>query len=237
MAVRRDSALVGKVPAGATHWTLSRKGALSWEPCTHRVGSEWQHEMPLEDLSLATIRRRWGEGTYRASFLAISRAGRQLLGHGRIFEVTGGGERTPTPRPGRAGAEGAAPDDHSDMVRALLRAGDGKRSAAELFEALAIPTGMGLSSLFASLDRVAERLDAIERRLAAVEQLRGPAPQAARDEAPLEPHLDPRRDPHARSLERVLDKLEAIEQRLAPGPQRRPSPPARRGRDSPPPRG
>ena len=187
MAVRRDSALLGKVPAGATHWTLSRKGALSWEPCTHRAGSEWQHEMPLEDLSLATIRRRWGEGTYRASFLAISRAGRQLLGHGRIFEVSGGGARTPPPRPGRAGAGAPAPDDHSDMVRALLRAADGKRSAAELFEALAIPTGMGLSSLFASLERVAERLDAIERRLGAVERLRPSPPPPAPPHPPRPP--------------------------------------------------
>jgi hypothetical protein len=213
MALRRDSTLLGKTPAGTTHWTVSRKGALAWESCTHRSGVDWQGEFPIADLSLALIRRRWGDGVYRVSFLALGRGSRQMLGAGRIFEISGSGERSPAPKPGRAPADtGAAPEDHSEMIRALLKAQEGKRTPNELFEALAVPTGMGLSSLFSSLERVSERLEAIERRLEA-----------------LEAH-DPPAAPAAAPLERVLDKLEAIEQRLAQAaPPGRSPPGGRRG--------
>jgi hypothetical protein len=212
MALRRDSTILGKTPPGTTHWTLSRKGALAWESCTFRSGTEWQHDFAIGELGVAFIRRRWGEGTYRVTFVALSRGGREVLGHGRVFEIGGAGERNPTPRP-----EGTTPEDHSGMVRALLRAGEGKRTAVELFEALAVPTGMGLSALFSQLERVAERLEGIERRLSALEA------QAA--EEPAAPGREP-------PLDRVLDKLDAIEQRLALAvPLPRPA-----GRRSPPPR-
>ena len=215
MALRRDSTLLGKTPTGATHWTLSRKGALSWESCTWRTDAEWQTEFPIADLAVALIRKRWGDGVYRVAFLAVGRGGRQSLGPGRVFEISGAGDRTPTtPRPSTD-----VPEDHSPMIRALLRAAEGKRTPAELFEALAVPTGMGLSSLFSQLERVSERLEGIERRLSALEA-RPAAPPAAMREAPLD---------------RVLDKLDAIEQRLAQAvPSSRPG--GRRGRESPPPR-
>jgi hypothetical protein len=206
MALRRDSTLLGKTPPGTTHWTLSRKGALSWEPCTFRSDPDWIHEFPIAELSVALIRRRWGDGVYRVSFLALGRGGRQPLGMGRVFEISGSGERSPAPR-----ADGATPEDHSGLVRALLRAGEGKRTANELFEALAVPTGMGLSTLSSQIERLAERLESIEQRLAALEARAAPPP------APLD---------------RVLDKLDAIEQRLAQAVPPAPRP----GRRSPPPR-
>jgi hypothetical protein len=237
MALRRDSALLGKTPAGATHWTLSRKGALAWESCTWRTDVEWQTEFPLADLGVAVIRKRWGEGIYRVSFLSLGRGGRQSLGPGRVFEIDGATERTPTPRPAeaqrpqaRAVAMGETPkpparpatdvpEDHSPMIHALLRAAEGKRTPAELFEALAVPTGMGLSSLFSQLERVAERLEVIERRLSALEDRSPQSPSRA-----PETHLD-----------RVLDKLDAIEQRLAHAvPSSRPG--GRKNRESPAPR-
>jgi hypothetical protein len=210
MALRRDSALLGKTPAGATHWTLSRKGALGWEPCTYRSDIVWSHEFPIADLSIALIRRRWGDGVYRVSFWAVSRGGRKDLGAGKVFELSASGERGEAPR-----ADEYTPEDHSHLVRALLRAGEGKRTPQELFEALAVPTGMGLSTLSSQIERIAERLSEIERRLEALEAR--PAPPA----------------PAPASIDRVLDKLDAIEQRLAHA-----VPPAVRpgGRRSPPPR-
>src|SRR5277367_4865736 len=134
MAARRDSTLLGKTPPGTTHWTLSRKGALAWESCTYRTGADWHYELPIAELGLAVVRQRWGDGIYRVSFLAIGRGGgRQTLGTGRVFEIRGSGDRVPTPRPAHPAAEGAAAsEDHSDMVRALLRAAEGKRTANEL---------------------------------------------------------------------------------------------------------
>jgi hypothetical protein len=210
MALRRDSTLLGKTPPGTTHWTLNRKGALAWEPCTWRSDTEWHHEFPIADLSIATIRRRWGDGVYRVSFWAVSRGGRQSLGVGKVFDISGSGERGPAPR-----AEEYTPEDHSHLVRALLRAGEGKRTPQELFEALAVPTGMGLSTLSSQIERIAERLAEIERRLEALEARR--APEAAAAPA---------------SIDRVLDKLDAIEQRLAQAVP----PPRPVGRRSPPPR-
>jgi hypothetical protein len=218
MALRRDSALMGKTPAGATHWTVSRKGSLSWESCTWRTETEWSHEFPIADLGVALIRKRWGDGIYRVAFLSVSRGKRQSLGAGRVFEVSDAGEQPPPPRP-VTGFGTPEPEDHSGMVHALLRGAEGKRTANELFEALAVPTGMGLSTLFAQLGRVAERLEGIERRLSALEAHPPPAATAAGAQAPLD---------------RVLDKLDAIEQRLAQAAP--PSPRARRGQGSPLPR-
>jgi hypothetical protein len=211
MALRRDSTLLGKTPAGTTHWTLSRKGSLAWEPCTFRSEAEWSHEFPIADLSIALVRRRWGSGVYRVSFWAVSRGGRQSLGAGKVFEISESGERGPAPRP-----EEHTPEDHSRLVRALLRAGEGKRTPQELFEALAVPTGMGLSTLSSQIERIAERLSEIERRLEALEGRPAPLPPAA-----------------PAAMDRVLDKLDAIEQRLA---QAVPPAPRPGGRRSPPPR-
>jgi hypothetical protein len=220
MALRRDSTLLGKTPPGATHWTVSRKGALTWEACTWRAEAEWTHEFPIADLAVALIRKRWGDGVYRVAFLALSRGKRQSLGAGRVFEVSGAGERTPTPRPAPAPAS-TDPEDHSGMVHALLRGGEGKRTANELFEALAVPTGMGLSALFSQLERVAERLEGIERRILALEARRPAPPAEPLPQAPLD---------------RVLDKLDAIEQRLAQAAPPTPRAGSRRGQGSPLPR-
>lgn len=207
MSVRRDSATIGKAPAGATHWSMRRKGQLAWEQCTHgSPQGTLAQEFPLADLSLATIRTRWGPGTYRVSFLVVARGSRQVVGNGKTFEVS---------EPARAGDEGKTPEDHSHMVRALLRAAEGKHQPEELFEALAIPLGMALSSLFTLQDRMGERLEALERRLAL-----------------LEDRLNVQRAPEADAspmLGRILEKLDAMERRLTPPT---PAAPAAR-RDSP----
>lgn len=211
MSVRRDSATIGKAPAGATHWSVRRKGQLAWEQCTHgSPQGTLAQEFPLADLSLVTIRSRWGPGTYRVSFLAVARGSRQVVGNGKTFELP--------EAPARPGDDGRTPEDHTHMVRALLRAAEGKHQPEELFEALAIPLGMALSSLFTLQDRMGERLEALERRIAL-----------------LEDRLQVQRAPEADAspmLGRILDKLEAMEQRLAsPAPPAPPAPAARR--DSP----
>jgi hypothetical protein len=201
MVQRTGSSVFGRVPVGTTHFSLSRKGALGWEGVTHRDRSGWHHQFPIADLSVSLIVTRWGPGTYRASFLSLGRSGEESLGAGRVFEVTptaGGQVRHPSPQP----------DDHSEMVRALLHAADGKRSPGELFEALAIPTGMALSALFTAVERLNERLDLIERRLDAPRGRVAAPPEARAAEED--------------AFERVLAKLESIEQRLPPA--RRPSP-------------
>jgi BMFP domain-containing protein YqiC len=73
---------------------------------------------------------------------------------------------------------------------------------------------MGLSSLFAAQDRVGERLDAIERRLAELEAGAAPPAEVA---------------PNAERLDRLLDRLESIEGRLERAAvPRKPSPSGRR---------
>lgn len=220
MVVRRDSSVFGKAPMGATHFALSRKGPLAWEWCSCRSGDQWLHELPIADLALPTLRRRFGHGTYRVTFLALSRGNRQVLGSGRVFDLTASGDR-PASRD-----DAPAPEDHSDLVRALLRAAEGKRTPQELFEALAIPTGMGLSSVLASLERLSERLETVERRLDGLER----SDKGRPDSTPAARLADP-------AMDRVLEKLESIERRL-PGPQpaRRASPAGKRRGESPPPR-
>jgi len=216
---RRDSEIFGKVPAGATHWSVRRKDVLTWEWCTY-AGADGvvKQEFPIADLSLATVRDRWGNGTYRVMFLALGQGIRQVYGNGKIFELTAA-LRGGTPRPmGRVREEDAPAADpaYGDMVRVLLKAGHGKETPAEVYEALAVPLGMGLSALYAAQDRITERLDAIERRLAALE-LR-PPDEASDDEKAAAPRLD-----------RLLDRLESIEGHLArSAPVRRNSPGARK---------
>jgi hypothetical protein len=225
MTPRRDSEVFGKVPQGATHYSVRRKGALTWEWCTY-AGPEGvaTHEFVIGDLSLATIRKRWGNGTYRLMYLALGRGTRQVFGNGKIFELTGP-ERSATPRTAGAARRGAvpigrvglvaahspAPEDHSDLVRALLIAGEGKRDGQELFESLAIPVGMALGSAFSSIEKVQARLLAVEERLASIEAKLG---GRVGGDAPAEDRLD-----------RMLQKLESIESRLERPASRRRTPP------------
>lgn len=204
--VRNETPVFGRIPRGATHWSIRKRGDYAWEWCTFagRDGVA-QQEFGIADLSVALIRKRWGEGTYRVMFLSHTSGTRQVFGNGKVFELVGSNQ-SGTPKPtGRATPEaGPAPAeqtaDHSDMVRALLLSAQGQSGAKELFEALAIPTGIGLSSLFSFEQRANDRLDAIERRLAALEERLGAAaPAPALSSAPLD---------------RVLDKLEALEARL-----------------------
>jgi hypothetical protein len=212
---RTQSEVLGKTPLGATHWSVRRKGTLSWEWCTY-AGDDGiaRQEFPIPTLSVECIRDRWGSGTYRVMFVALGAGVRHVSGNGKIFELTGA-RRGGTPRPtGRAAElETDAPEDHGDMVRVLLKAAHGKTSPVELYETLAVPLGMGLSSLFAAQERLSERLDAIERTLAELGVARRP----------------PERDEGASRLDRLLDRLESIEGRLArAAPQRRPSPSGRK---------
>jgi hypothetical protein len=201
---RTQSEVMGKVPVGATHWSVRRKGALSWEWCTF-AGDDGvaRQEFPISTLTVECVRDRWGSGTYRIMFVAIGRGVRQVSGNGKIFELTAA-QRGGTPRPTGRAADADAPEDHSEMVRVLLKAANGKTSAAELYETLAVPLGMGLSSLFAGQDRMNERLDAIERRMLELETSR-PAP---RPTPPQEVEVG------ASRLDRLLDRLESIEGRL-----------------------
>jgi len=214
---RRDSEVFGKVPAGTTHWSVRRKGALSWEWCTFALQDGIaRQEFPIAELSLTLIRDRWGSGTYRLMFLSLGNGIRQVYGNGRIFELTAS-HRGGTPRPmGRVREEEPpAGEAHGDMVRVLLKAGQGKQTPAEVYETLAIPMGMGLSSLFSGQDRITERLDALEQRLAALE--------ARLQDEPAERAESPSR------LDRLLDRLESIEGHLArSAPPRRNSPTGRR---------
>ncbi len=201
---RSESPAFGRIPRGATHWSVRKRGPYAWEWCTFadRDGVA-QHEFGIGDLSIALIRKRWGEGTYRVMFLSTVTGVRQVFGNGKVFELVGShqsGTPKPTGRVTPAAEHTPAPErtsEHADMVRALLLAAEGREGAKELFEALAVPTGIGLSSLFGFQEKANERLEAIERRLAALEAKLG---QPAATNAPLGA---------------VLDKLEAIEQRLA----------------------
>jgi hypothetical protein len=205
---RRDSAAIGKAPAGATHWSVRRKGPFTWDWCTHvSPEGEATQEFPVAELSLPTIRKRWGPGIYRVMFLSIARGARKVLGDGKTFALPEAEERSATLRSAQAArASDAEPppaqEDHAYIVRALLRAAEGKHRPDELFEALAVPLGMALSSLFTLQDRNSERLDAIERRLGQVENRLGIV-------RPIEEEASP-------VLGRILDKLQAIEGRLGP---------------------
>ncbi len=196
---RSESPAFGRIPRGATHWSIRRRGDYAWEWCTFagRDGVA-QQEFGIGDLSLALVRKRWGAGTYRVMFLSIGGGARQVFGNGKVFELVGSNQ-TGSPRPmGKITPEPQAEltATHSDMVRALLLAGDGRSAPKDLFEALAVPTGIGLSQLFAFQERATERLEAIERRIAAIEARVGV------------PSIDGSR------LDRMLDKLESIEARL-----------------------
>jgi hypothetical protein len=205
--VRSETPVFGRIPRGATHWSIRKRGDYAWEWCTFAGGDGVvQQEFGIGDLSVALIRKRWGEGTYRVMFVSHASGTRQVFGNGKVFELVGS-HQTGTPKPtGRvtpAQAEAARPErtaDHADMVRALLLAAEGKSGAKEIFEALAIPTGIGLSSLFAFQERASDRLEAIEKRLASLERRLGAPPAQTAPAAPLD---------------RVLDKLEAIEERLS----------------------
>lgn len=206
---RNETPVFGRIPRGATHWSIRKRGDYAWEWCTFagRDGVA-QQEFGIGDLSVALIRKRWGEGTYRVMFLSTASGTRQVFGNGKVFELVGS-QQSGTPKPtGRAATPEPAPRattaDHAAMVRALLLAAEGHSGPKELFEALAVPTGIGLSSLFSFQERATERLEGIERRLAALEErLEAGARAEVTKGAPID---------------RVLDKLEAIEARLAKGP-------------------
>jgi hypothetical protein len=90
-----DAEVIGSPPANATHWQLRRQTAGGWSRCDFAAGdgdvavAEW----PLGELSLATVRRRWGAGTYRVVWMA-STPKRKPCGTGRPFIL-----KPPAPRP------------------------------------------------------------------------------------------------------------------------------------------
>jgi hypothetical protein len=225
MTVRRDSDVFGKLPQGATHFSVRTKGPLAWEWCTYAGPSGVAtHEFPIAELSLATIRKRWGSGTYRLMFVALVRGTRQVFGNGKIFELTAP-ERSATPRPTGSGAgrrspvaiarvglvasSAPAPEDHTELVHALLASGAGKRDGQELFQSLAVPVGMALGSAFSSIEKLSARFEAVERRLASIEASLGS--RAGTDSG-------------ADRLDRMLDKLDSIEARLERPATRRRTP-------------
>lgn len=226
MTIRRDSDVFGKLPQGATHFSVRSRGALAWQWCTYAGPSGVAtHEFPIAELSLATIRKRWGSGTYRLMFIALGRGTRQVFGNGKIFELTAP-ERSATPRPAGSGAgrrspvaigrvglvasAAPAPEDHSDLVHALLASGAGKRDGQELFQSLAVPVGMALGSAFSSIEKISARFDAMERRLESIEACLG--------------GTRPSDDAGGDRLDRMLDKLESIEARLERPATRRRTP-------------
>lgn len=213
--IRSDTPAFGRIPDGATHWSVRREGIHAWQWCTFtdRQGVV-QHEFLISDLDVSLIKRRWGPGRYRVMFLAIHGGARRVFGNGRVFEL-GPSQPRVTPSKGEKGTRGleavreeAGPSESfQPIVRSLLAAGQGQKNAGDLFHALAVPTGIGLGQLFEAQAAIAERLTAIERRLDALE----------RDAAPRPP------DASASGLDRVLAKLDAIETRLAPPRRRSPS--------------
>ncbi len=213
--IRSETPAFGRIPEGATHWSVRREGPHAWQWCTFtdRQGVV-QHEFPISDLDIALIKRRFGPGRYRVMFLAIVGSARRVFGNGRVFEL---GPSQPRVAPTKAervtGPEATRREqDPSEpfepIVRSLLAAGQGQKNAGELFHALAVPTGIGLGQLFEAQAAIGERLAAIERRLDALE--RASAPRARPEESPA-------------ALDRVLAKLDAIETRLAPPRRRSPS--------------
>jgi len=72
----------GGVPAGATLWGLQR-AALSgaWEACNHPDGDGVRrHEWPIVELSIDSLRERWGAGTYRVQWFRVAdNGGRKFI--------------------------------------------------------------------------------------------------------------------------------------------------------------
>ncbi len=212
--IRSDTPAFGRIPEGATHWSVRREGPHAWQWCTFtdRQGVV-QHEFMISDLDVALIKRRWGPGKYRVMFLAIVGGARRVFGNGRVFEL---GPSQPRVSPAKAeraarpdaSAKEAGTEPFEPIVRSLLAAGQGQKNAGELFHALAVPTGIGLGQLFEAQAAIGERLTAIERRLDALE--RGARPRPPPEDSPA-------------ALDRVLAKLDAIETRLAPPRRRSPS--------------
>lgn len=238
--LRSETPVFGRIPQGTTHWSVRKRGSLTWEWCTFadRDGVA-QQEFLVTDLSVTLIRKRWGAGTYRVMFVSVASGTRQVFGNGKIFELVGS-RSSGTPRPAgrplaeevpapRANVERAfvPTSEHAEMVRALLAASDGREGAKELFEALAVPTGIGLAALFSFQERATEQLENIERRLASIEQSLA---TRARGAAPVQRGITPV-DPWSR----VLDKLESIEDRLSQAEAPRRSSPGKRS-SSPSPR-
>ena len=77
--LRSETPVFGRIPQGATHWSIRKRGPLSWEWCTY-AGREGvvQQEFGIGDLSITLIRKRWGAGTYRVMFVSLTRGARQI---------------------------------------------------------------------------------------------------------------------------------------------------------------
>lgn len=73
-------------PQNATHWRL-HSAPTDARPAqmTLRVGSVWQVQWPIEELSDETILRRWGPGRYRLSWYGPD--GGMSIGRGRAIVV------------------------------------------------------------------------------------------------------------------------------------------------------
>lgn len=100
----------GAVPVGATVWSMQRMGITGvWEPVSGHPDASGvrRHEFPISELSPATVRERWGAGTFRVGwFKPHGSGGRKFMLYSA--PVTLDAEATPAPAP-VASAPAASP--------------------------------------------------------------------------------------------------------------------------------
>ena len=83
----------GGVPPNATHWSIFRKVNSQWEKLHWGPPGEMSlREWPLDELTAANIKARWGAGNYRPQFLRpTDRGGMRSLNHGKEVILTDDG--------------------------------------------------------------------------------------------------------------------------------------------------
>jgi len=101
-----DEAIFGRIPKGADTWVIQRNDGGTWTRLKYAAPARGVaiQEWPLVELSLDSVRKRWGRGEYKIIWMGYREGQRTSLGPGKVFELLPleGEEvspRTPPPQP------------------------------------------------------------------------------------------------------------------------------------------
>lgn len=87
----------GAVPKNALRWGINRATLHGdWDTLKHGTDGVLHEDWPIDELSEANVRERWGAGTYRVSWwTATPRGGRKFICNGRIVTFEGPTQAAP----------------------------------------------------------------------------------------------------------------------------------------------
>lgn len=200
----------GQWPHLATHWGISRRTQSgAWQRLSH-PSSEGVvlHEWPLEELTEANVRERWGSGTFKTIWDGTTdRGGRVRVGSGRVVTFNPV-EEQPAAAQHAPPSIGSAPttDMAGTLSFAMQLIGMADQRASQQVESIVRLAGLGDPNRVASPTVDPQLANQIAKLMADVSAQRAEL-EAAERRRTLE-------NAHRRELEHRDDEIRRLERRL-----------------------